>query len=142
MDEVVTTKAVTNGELQTCGEFARVFAILGKRWTGLVLDLLIKRPARFCELASAIPGISDRVLTERLRELEHEGFVDRLVSVGPPIAVTYSLSERGQHLRGVVGAIHEWAAADRAWLDAAAAGKRRSTGGRASERASIGAASR
>ena len=59
--------------------FQRAIELIGKRWTGAVVRALMPAPARFNQLLMGIPGISDRVLTERLRELETEGLVERLV---------------------------------------------------------------
>ena len=86
-----------------------MFALLGKRWSGLILDLLLQRPARFSELARAVPGLSERVLGERLRELEDARLVERTVDPGPPIAVTYALTEPGDALGPAMAALREWA---------------------------------
>ena len=74
-------------------------------------------PARFNQLLMGIPGISDRVLTERLRELEYEGLVERLVDPGPPVRVSYRLTARGRALQQVITSIDAWAAD---WLTKAA----------------------
>jgi DNA-binding HxlR family transcriptional regulator len=68
-------------------------------------------PIRFNQLLTGIPGISDRVLTERLRELETEGIVERLVDPGPPVRVSYQLTARGRDLRPVMASVDAWAAA-------------------------------
>jgi DNA-binding HxlR family transcriptional regulator len=96
-------------ELELCDRAARVFRLLGKRWSGLIVDLLLQRPARFSELARAIPGLSERVLGERLRELEEAGLVERRVDTGPPIAVTYSLTPLGEGLEPAMEALRDWA---------------------------------
>ena len=83
--------------------------LIGKRWTGAVVRALIARPARFNHLLSGIPGISDRVLTERLRELELELIVERLVDPGPPVRVSYRLTQRGLALAPVLAAVDGWA---------------------------------
>jgi DNA-binding HxlR family transcriptional regulator len=70
-------------------------------------------PARFNQLLAGIPGISDRVLTERLRELESEGIVERLVDPGPPVRVSYRLTSRGRALEPALRAISDWA---EAWM--------------------------
>jgi DNA-binding HxlR family transcriptional regulator len=89
--------------------FQRAIELIGKRWTGAVIRALLASPARFNRLLMGIPGISDRVLTERLRELEDEGLVDRLVDPGPPVRVTYRLTPRGRTLAPVVEAVDAWA---------------------------------
>ena len=83
--------------------------LVGKRWTGAVVRALIARPARFNHLLSGIPGISDRVLTERLRELELEAIVERLVDPGPPVRVSYRLTQRGLALSPVLAPVDDWA---------------------------------
>ena len=96
-------------ELELCDRAARVFELLGKRWSGLLVDLLLQRPARYSELARAVPGLSERVLGERLRELEEAGLVERTVDPGPPIAVTYRLTPLGAELEPAMGALRDWA---------------------------------
>lgn len=77
----------------------------------MIIDVLLQRPARFQELGRAVPGLSQRVLSERLRELVEAGLVERHVDTGSPITVTYSLTERGQSLAPAMEAMREWAAA-------------------------------
>jgi DNA-binding HxlR family transcriptional regulator len=89
--------------------FQRAIELIGKRWTGAVIRALLARPERFNALLMGIPGSSDRVLTERLRELEAGGLVARLVDHGPPVRVTYELTDRGRELAPVVAAIDAWA---------------------------------
>jgi DNA-binding HxlR family transcriptional regulator len=89
--------------------FQRAIELIGKRWTGAVVRALMIRPARFNQLLAGIPGISDRVLTERLRELETEGLVERLVDPGPPVRVTYRLTARGRAMQPILAAVSEWA---------------------------------
>ena len=90
--------------------FQRAIELIGKRWTGAVLRALLANPARFNRLLTGIPGISDRVLSERLRELEGTGVVERIVDPGPPVRVTYRLTARGLTLRPVLASIDAWAA--------------------------------
>jgi DNA-binding HxlR family transcriptional regulator len=89
--------------------FQRAIELIGKRWTGAVIRALLARPERFNALLMGIPGSSDRVLTERLRELEAAGLVARHVDPGPPVRVTYRLTDRGRELAPVVAAIDAWA---------------------------------
>ncbi len=106
--------------------FQRAIELIGKRWSGAVVRALLPRPARFNQLLAGIPSISDRVLTERLRELEMEGIVERLVDPGPPVRVSYRLTARGRALQPVVAAVDDWAGA---WMAGANLG---ATGSRAS----------
>jgi DNA-binding HxlR family transcriptional regulator len=89
--------------------FQRAIELIGKRWTGAVIRALMSGSARFNQLLMGIPGISDRVLTERLRELEMEGLVDRLVDPGPPVRVSYRLTARGRALSPVIASVDAWA---------------------------------
>jgi DNA-binding HxlR family transcriptional regulator len=86
-----------------------VFALLGKRWTGVIIGSMLERPARFSELAEAIPGITDTMLSARLAELQEAGLARREVLAGPPIASVYELTERGAALRPALTALAGWA---------------------------------
>ncbi len=90
--------------------FQRAIELIGKRWTGAVIRALMPAAARFNQLLLGIPGISDRVLTERLRELEMEGLVERLVDPGPPVRVSYRLTARGRGLGPVIASVDAWVA--------------------------------
>ena len=92
-----------------CPRYEHAIQLLGKRWTGLLLDALMEGPRRFCELTATVEGLSDRVLSDRLRELEVEGVVDRIVYPQIPVRVEYKLTEKGLALKPVVEAIHNWA---------------------------------
>jgi DNA-binding HxlR family transcriptional regulator len=98
-------------DLHACSYTEDAFQVLGKRWTGLIVDLLLQRPARFNELVRAIPQLSKRVLIERLAELQAIDLAAREVDEGPPVAVTYRLTERGQALRPAMDALRVWAGA-------------------------------
>lgn len=86
-----------------------VFRLLGKRWTGMIVATLLQRPARFGELAMAIPGLSDSVLNDRLRELMAAGLVDRQLADGPTTAVLYSLTTAGEDFRAAFDELRDWA---------------------------------
>lgn len=92
-----------------CPRYQRAMDMVGRRWAGVILRVLLGGPRRFNELLAAIPGISDRLLTERLRELEAEGVLERHVLPGPPVRVEYSLTAKGQELEGVIRALSAWA---------------------------------
>jgi len=96
---------------QMCPRYEHAIQILGKRWTGLLLNALINGPKRFCELTSLVDGLSDRVLSDRLRELEAEGIVKRVVYPQIPVRVEYELTEKGHAFKPVIEAIHTWAEA-------------------------------
>jgi DNA-binding HxlR family transcriptional regulator len=99
---------------QSCPRYEHAVQLLGKRWTGLILDALMNGPRRFCEMTAAVEGLSDRVLSDRLRELETEGVVERIVFPQIPVRVEYRLTAKGLALKPVTDAIHTWA---EAWLE-------------------------
>jgi DNA-binding HxlR family transcriptional regulator len=92
-----------------CPRFEQATQLLGKRWTALLLEALLQGPQRFCELTTSVEGLSDRVLSDRLRELETEGIVERIVYPHIPVRVEYQLTDKGRALAPVVQAIHKWA---------------------------------
>jgi DNA-binding HxlR family transcriptional regulator len=94
---------------QLCPRFQRAAELVGKRWTGAIVRVLMPGPLRFNELLSRVTGISDRLLSERLRELENAGIVKREVRHGPPVRVAYQLTCSGHELEPVVGALEAWA---------------------------------
>ncbi|WP_412753523.1 winged helix-turn-helix transcriptional regulator [Krasilnikovia sp. M28-CT-15] len=88
---------------------ARAFQFLGKRWNAAVLGSLSAGPAGFRELARSIEGISDSVLSNRLVSLAEAGLISRTVDAGPPVSVTYALTERGEALMPALAQISAWA---------------------------------
>ncbi|MBO8192790.1 helix-turn-helix transcriptional regulator [Streptomyces oryzae] len=87
----------------------RVFHLLGKRWTGLIVAALMSGPGHFAELRRAVPGISERMLSDRLTELAAFGLVSRSVEEGPPLRVSYSLTDSGHALRPAMVELTRWA---------------------------------
>jgi DNA-binding HxlR family transcriptional regulator len=106
METTTMTSTTLN---QSCPRYEHAAQLLGKRWTGLLLNALLEGPRRFCELTALVEGLSDRVLSDRLRELETEGIVQRVVYPQIPVRVEYQLTEKGRALKPVVDAIHAWA---------------------------------
>jgi DNA-binding HxlR family transcriptional regulator len=100
---------ITKPTKHLCKRYEQAIQLLGKRWTGLILDTMLEGPQRFCEMTATVEGLSDRVLSDRLRELESEGVVERIVYPQIPVRVEYRLTEKGRDLRPVVQAIHDWA---------------------------------
>jgi DNA-binding HxlR family transcriptional regulator len=92
-----------------CPRFHRAVELIGRRWTGAIIRILIPGPKRFNELLAAIPGISDRLLTERLRELEAVEIIRRDVLPESPVRVQYELTRRGHELREPLDALGRWA---------------------------------
>jgi DNA-binding HxlR family transcriptional regulator len=104
MDEAATRPCKT-----VDGGITRVFVLLGKRWTGLIVAVLMERPVHFTDLRRAIPGISERMLSDRLTELGAAGLVVREVDAGPPLRVAYRLTEAGAALGPALAELREWA---------------------------------
>jgi DNA-binding HxlR family transcriptional regulator len=92
-----------------CPHFHAAIELIGKRWTGAIVSALTEGPLRFGELKRGVPGLSDRLLSRRLRELEREGLVEREVEPGSPVHVTYSLTEAGAELGPAIGELKQWA---------------------------------
>lgn len=91
-----------------CPRYQYAVEILARRWTTLILKVLLVGPLRFSEIAEQLAVVSDRVLSERLKELEQEEIVKRHVLAEPPVRVEYSLTEKGQALAPVIEDIEEW----------------------------------
>ena len=104
------------GECHCCPNFHHAVELVGKRWTGAILYVLLgaARPLRFSEIAHAVPDLSDRLLSERMKELEQHGIVERRVTGAGPVRVDYVLTERGRELSAPLGELKRWA--DR-WMD-------------------------
>lgn len=101
-----------------CPKYEQAMQVLGKKWTCLILRCLLAEPKRFTEISTYVDGLSDRLLSQRLQELEDEGIVQRQVFDRRPVLVEYSLTLKGQAFRKVAEAIQEWA---NQWADAPAA---------------------
>lgn len=109
MEQVSSTEVQEETAGAVCPHFHHAIELIGKRWTGAIVCALNERPMRYGELGRAIPGLSDRLLSQRLRELEEEGLVERRVEAGTPVRVTYSLTEAGQQLDPVLSELKSWA---------------------------------
>jgi DNA-binding HxlR family transcriptional regulator len=90
-------------------DLARAFLFLGKRWTAMILGHLSHGPTGFRDLSRGIGGISDSVLSARLTDLTSGGLITRSVREGPPVTVTYQLTERGEALMPALDLIAAWA---------------------------------
>jgi DNA-binding HxlR family transcriptional regulator len=88
----------------------RAFDLLGKRWTGVLLATVRENSVGFRVLSRAVPGISDSVLSDRLSELANAGLIVRSVDEGPPVSVSYALTEAGAALLPALEQIGTWAA--------------------------------
>ena len=92
-----------------CPLYHEAVELVGRRWTGAILRVLMDGPLRFSEIAQSVPELSDRLLSERMKELERRGMVTRRVISGPPLRVEYSLSEMGRALEPALSELERWA---------------------------------
>ena len=98
-----------------CPLYHEAVELVGRRWTGAILSVLMDGPLRFSEIAQAVPELSDRLLSERMKELEARGIVARHVSTDSPVKVCYELTDKGRQLEPALHELKTWA--DR-WLGA------------------------
>ena len=92
-----------------CPAYHRAIELIGRRWTGAILRAMLSGQIRFSDITATVPGLSDRLLSERLKELEGEGIVIRTVVPSTPVRVEYALTEKGQALNDVILAVAAWA---------------------------------
>lgn len=125
-DPESTVTEVVHDPAVVCALYHQAIELIGKRWTGAIVSLLFRGPLRFHVLVAAVPGMSERLCADRLRELEEAGLVTRRVLPGPPVGVEYALTEAGRDLQESLGALGRWA---HRWLDPAGAEPSVVTGG-------------
>src|SRR5260221_12284698 len=107
-------KGMASHATELCIRFHKASELIGRRWTGAIIFVLLKTRCRFATLRHAIPDITDRMLSDRLQELEREGILVRTVIPATPVRVEYSLTRKGRALAGTVHAITAWA---HKWVD-------------------------
>ena len=106
MESTTARAAQENG---LCPRFHQAVELIGRRWTGAIVFVLLNGRCRYGELRAAIPHVSDRMLSERLKELEQEGIVERHVVAETPVRVEYALTPKGTALARPVDALLRWA---------------------------------
>ena len=107
---MAATEEMRSGERAACCSlYHHAIELIGKRWTGAILLVLMDGPLHFSEIRDLVPDISDRLLSERLKELEAESIVERRVIDGAPVRVEYSLTAKGAALEPVVRSLKSWA---------------------------------
>ncbi|HLJ61492.1 MAG TPA: helix-turn-helix domain-containing protein [bacterium] len=97
------------GGAHICPRYRRAIELVGKRWTGGIIRALMDGPRRFSSLLDAVPGMHDRVLSERLKELEAAEVIRRRVYAETPVRIEYELTEKGRELEKVVEEMQRWA---------------------------------
>ncbi|MEB3101107.1 winged helix-turn-helix transcriptional regulator [Ferviditalea candida] len=96
-------------DFKLCPKFEQAFELLGKRWTGLIIRVLLTGPKRFKDISALIPGVSDKMLTERFKELEAAEVLIRNVYPETPVRIEYELTEKGRMLEPVLDEVQKWA---------------------------------
>ncbi len=115
MGEVAVAEDVQAAQREACCSlYHQAVELVGKRWTGAIVAVLLAGPARFGEIRACVPDLSDRLLSERLKELEAEGIVDRQMLGGNPPRTQYLLTDKGMALGPALDSLKSWA---RTWLD-------------------------
>jgi DNA-binding HxlR family transcriptional regulator len=94
---------------QVCARFHRAVELIGSRWTGAIIHTLLQGKTRYASIKAAIPDITDRMLSERLRSLEAEDLVTRWVIADTPVRVEYELTDKGRSLESALHEISAWA---------------------------------
>jgi DNA-binding HxlR family transcriptional regulator len=107
-----TQQADAAASERVCPHFHAAVELIGRRWSGAILCALTEGPLRFAEIAASVPGMSDRLLSQRLKELESEGVLERTVEPGTPVRVTYTLTRKGAALEPAIAELRTWA---RSW---------------------------
>lgn len=92
-----------------CPRYHHAVELIGRRWTGAIIHIMLAGVTRFSDMTQAVPGLSDRMLSERLKELEAEGIVERCVFPETPVRIEYRITEMGRALSTVVESIGVWA---------------------------------
>ena len=92
-----------------CASYRHAVELIGRRWTGVIIQSLLSGVTRFGDLRASVPDLSDRMLSERLKELESEGIVQRIVIPEMPVRIEYRLTQKGRDLVPVVDAVIAWA---------------------------------
>jgi DNA-binding HxlR family transcriptional regulator len=91
-----------------CPKYESAAEILGKKWTGLIIRVLLGGPKRFRDIKEQIPDMSDKMLTDRMKELEAFGILTRTVYPEMPVRIEYELTEKGKNLEEVILSIQSW----------------------------------
>lgn len=110
---MIDEERATEGREPCCGHYHQAIELIGKRWTGAIVFVLMEGPLRFSQVKVLVPDLSDRLLSERMKELEAEGIVCRHVFDETPVRVEYELTAKGRALEPAVRSLKVWA---RSWL--------------------------
>lgn len=95
--------------IHVCPKFHAAIELVGRRWTGAILSAMLMGATRFTDIIHAVPGLSDRLLSERLKELENEAIVERIVHPETPVRIEYRLTQKGYELSDAIKELSSWA---------------------------------
>jgi DNA-binding HxlR family transcriptional regulator len=110
MSPKATAGRPASGPPACCPLYHEAVELIGRRWTGAIVSVLLDSgPLRFSQIAQAVPDLSDRLLSERLKDLEANGVVERHVDPGPPLRIRYALTAKGRSLEPAVVELRAWA---------------------------------
>ncbi|HET7738462.1 MAG TPA: helix-turn-helix domain-containing protein, partial [Tepidiformaceae bacterium] len=107
--DTMTRETATHDLTPYCPSFHAAIELIGRRWTGAIVRTMLAGSFRFSDILAGVPGLSDRLLSQRLRELEAAGVVTRTVYPETPVRIEYQLTEKGRELDKIVGDLSEWA---------------------------------
>jgi DNA-binding HxlR family transcriptional regulator len=96
-------------DIHVCPKFHAAIELVGRRWTGAILSAMLMGASRFTDIIHAVPGLSDRLLSERLKELEAALIVERTVHPETPVRIEYRLTDKGYELNTALNALTDWA---------------------------------
>ena len=98
-----------------CPLYRHAIEMIGRKWSGAILRAMLSGTTQFSEFADVIPGVSDRLISVRLKEFESEGIVERIVIPDKPVRIQYRLTPKGESLGSIVIGVSQWA---EQWLTA------------------------
>ncbi len=91
-----------------CPKVEKALSIFSRKWVGQIVLVLLNEPKRFCELAQPIDGISEKMLSQRLKELEKEDIIKKVIETKSPLKITYQLTEKGKKMAPILNEIENW----------------------------------
>lgn len=107
-DEARSAEETTTAPFSRCPNYHAAIELIGRRWNGVILQRLLSGPSRFSEIRRDIPRLTDAMLSQRLRELEDAGIVERTVTDDRPVQIAYGLTAVGLRLSPILRAVAEW----------------------------------
>lgn len=113
----MNVEVIPVNEFEMCPRFEKAVDVLSKRWVALIVFVLMSGPRRFGEIESCLKSLSGKVLSDRLKEMENEGIIERKVYPEMPVRIEYSLTEKGTALAPILGAISNWSSE---WIELSA----------------------